>query len=1278
MKPNTSIFFLFFSLFFLLCGGVEAAELTFSWLPNSESSLAGYKIHYGTTSRNYTSVIDIENPDPVNGRIQATVDGLEEGTTYYFAATAYDENGVESDYSTEISHTVDDPAITPEPEGTANFSWLPNNEESLAGYKIHYGTASRTYTEIIDIGNPDPVDGRIHGSVSDLTEGTTYYFAATAYDQDGTESDYSAEIVYTVPGEEPAPIPTASDVAVSGDEDGVITGSFSVTNESGLALQYAVTDSPDHGTLSVQDATGQFTYHPAPDYAGTDLFQYTAANENGTSNTATVTITVQAVNDAPAASATSVTTDEDTPLSGQLSATDPEGDSLQFILVGQPGHGTLTLGQDGAFTYTPAHDYNGPDSFTFKVNDGSIDSETAAVSITVQGINDLPVAQDGSFTVQEDGVLNDHLSATDSDNDTLTYQISTQAGHGTVTIGNDGSFSYTPAHDYNGPDQFTFLAKDGQGSSSPATVSISVKAVNDPPTAGSSSFTTSEDTALQGQVTASDPDGDSLTCTVLTAPRNGTVNLGGNGTFTYQPKQDSNGSDSFVFQVRDPAGATASATVNMTITPVNDTPAASGQDIVLEKRDEPYSGQLTGNDPDGDAITFALAASPQKGSLTLNTDGTFTYTPQEDAEGTDSFTFTVSDGSLQSAPATVNIELPEADADFRFEVSEIEVGSDWQSIAFAEPFTNPVVLARVTSINDPEPGVIRMRNVTSTGLEIRFQEWDSEDGSHAPETVTLMVVEQGSFKLEDGTGLEAACLPVSGASEFIPVTFQTGLAKTPVLLTAVETANEEDTVTTRVRRVSSSGFELRMQEQEANPAEHGEEQVCYLAWEPSAGILGSMRYEAALTDDSITHLSARVEYDSAFAENPLVLAAMQSFDGGDTARLRSDASSVTALHIHVAEEQSHDAETVHTTEQAGYLAFSPYDPDADPDNDGLSTGEEEQTYHTHPGLADTDQDGLNDGDELSYWQERGIAWDGDLDNDGLINILDRDADGDGTGDNAEITAGFDPADPDSRPGLPIMEGGMVEVDSDWVHIDFETSFTNPVLIARQATKNDDDPCVVRVRNLTGTGFDLRIQEYDYLDGSHVTEQVHYLVMEQGHYSLSDGTQIEAGRIQTSATGSFVPHSFSEAFSDTPVVITGVTTTNEEEAVTTRLRNIAGTGFELTMQEQEVNSQVHAAETVAYIAMSVASGSEANMRYEALRSDDTLTHAVTSLPRQQDFSQVPLTFCAMQSSDGMDTSRLRVVDMSTDAVSLTVQEEQSRDSETWHTTERAGCIALETF
>jgi len=1270
--------FFFFSILILLGNGVEAAQLTFSWIPNNESSLAGYKIHYGTASRNYTNVIDAGNPDPIDGRIQATVDGLEEGTTYYFAATAYDQEGNESEYSTEISHTIDDPVITPTPTGTANFSWLPNSESSLAGYKIHYGTASRNYSEVIDIGNPAPVDGRINGSVTGLNEGTTYYFAATAYDQEGNESDYSTEIVYTVPGENTNSVPTANDVVLSGDEDSSITGSFSVEDESGQSLDYTITNGPGHGTLSVEDDTGQFTYRPAPDFFGNDAFSYTAANTTGTSNTATVSITITPVNDAPVARVTSLTTEEDHQVSGQLTATDVDSNTLSFSLSGQAAHGSVSLGEDGAFTYVPVTNYNGSDSFTFTVSDGNLDSDPTTVSITVTAVNDLPVAQGGTFTLQEDALLNGRLSGTDPDGDNLTYQVASQAGHGTATISSDGSFSYAPNADYAGTDQFTFLVSDGQGNSSPATVSITIQAVNDAPTAQGGRFTTNEDTPLQGQVVASDIDGDSLTYSVITAPQKGTLSFGSNGSFTYQPSQDQNGADSFTFQVRDPAGATASATISLDITPVNDTPVASSQDIVLEELSEPINGQLSGSDPDGDQLSFTVATSPRQGNLVLQTDGTFTYTAGEGAEGTDSFTFTVSDGLLQSSPATVNIELPETSTEFQIEINEIEVGSDWQAVSFANPFTHPVVLARVTSINDSEPGVIRMRHLTTSGVEIRFQEWDSLDGSHAPETVALMIVEQGSFKLDDDSGVETACLPISGAASFTPITFQNALAKTPVVVTSIITASEADAVTTRIRSVTASGFELSMQEQEANPAEHGEEQVCYLAWEPSSGMLGSMRYEAVLTDDSITDKTATIAYESTFAETPLVLAAMQTSDGSDTARLRYAAESVTDLSLYVAEEQSRDTETSHTTEQAGYLAFSPYDPDADPDKDGLSTGEEEQTYHTHPGLTDTDGDGLNDGDELSYWQEREIAWDSDLDNDGLINLLDQDSDGDGTTDNAEITADSDPADPDSTPGLPPIEGGVLEINHNWVHVDFDTTFKDPVLMVRQVSKNGNDPCLVRIRNLTGTGFDLRIQEYDYLDGSHVMEQVHYLVMEQGHYSLADGTPVEAGHFTTSATGLFVQHAFSTHFDATPVVITNVLTSNGEETVTSRVRNITGNGFELTMQEQEANDGTHAEESIAYIAMGLGSGSTEGMRYEALLSDDILTHATATLTRTQDFEQVPLTFCAMQSADGMDTARLRVVNMTPSSLDVIIQEEQSNDSETWHTTEQGGCISLEPF
>ena len=1069
-----------------------AAQATFSWLPNSETNLAGYKIYYGISSRNYTNVIDIGLPDPTNGRIQATVDNLTAGETYYFAATAYDSNGLESDYSAEINHTIENAVIEPQPSGQADFSWLPNSEPNLTGYKIYYGTASRTYTNILDIGLPDPVDGRIHGTVTALTPGETYYFAATAYDSTGAESDYSDEIVYTVVSSPSAALPVTADSAVSGFEDTPITGVLDVSNPSGLPLQYAVTTNPAHGTLTVEDATGQFTFHPQPDFNGLDSFSFTAANDNGVSNSATVTITVQPVNDPPTAVNTSITTSEDSIINGSLNATDIDGDTLSYALVDLPGNGTVTINTNGTFTYTPSGNTNGTDTFTFKAGDGTTDSNTATVSMTINAVNDVPIADNQSIS------------------------------------------------------------------------------------------------------------------------------------------------------------------------------AVAGSTI---------SGLLTGADPDGDNLTFAMTAAATQGDVTINIDGTFTYTARQDAAGSDSFTFTANDGVSNSTPATVTIAITENTIGFQFELHELQVDSSWQSLSYDSPFTNPVVIARASSFTDSETGVVRVKNITGAGMELRFQEWDSLDDQHPPETITVMVVEAGSFTLDDGTMIEAGCFSASGASGFSAHSFQLSMSTPPVVMTAVDTMNETDAVTTRIRNITTDGFEFMMREQEINAAAHAEETACYLAWEPSTGSLGNMQYEVAVTGDTITDNAYPISYGSRFIELPIILAAMQTTDGGDTAVLRINTGTIEGMNVRVSEEQSRDSETAHTTERGGYIAIANFNPAGDPDGDALVTADEENIYNTHPGVADTDHDGIDDGAEIAYWQDHGNSWDNDIDNDGLINILDPDADNDGMVDGSEIAAGFDPADPASVPTFPIMEGGEVDLDSSWLHVDFSGTFSKPVIIARLAGKNNSEPCVVRIDNVSSTGFDLRLQEYGYLDGIHSIEQVSYLVMEAGHYTMADGTQIEAGTFSTNATSSYDGRVFSRTFSQTPVVITSVSSTNEADTVTARIRKIDGNGFECRLQEQESNTRSHLTESLAYIAWEPSNGSENGLRYEVGRSADTVTHTPTTLNYTTGFSGKPLLYTDMQTTDGGDTSSLRTLSNEAATLQVQVEEEQSRDTEIAHTTEVAGFIAI---
>src|SRR4029434_1090530 len=156
---------------------------------------------------------------------------------------------------------------------------------------------------------------------------------------------------------------------------------------------------------------------------------------------------------------------------------DVDGDALSALLVSQPTHGSLTWNSDGGFSYVPAANYNGPDSFTYKANDGQADSGIATVSITITGVNDAPVAVDDSYTTPEDTTLNvtaPGVLANDSDvdGDTLSAILVSQPTHGSLTLNGNGSFSYTPAAYYNGPDSFTYKANDGQADSGIATVSI--------------------------------------------------------------------------------------------------------------------------------------------------------------------------------------------------------------------------------------------------------------------------------------------------------------------------------------------------------------------------------------------------------------------------------------------------------------------------------------------------------------------------------------------------------------------------------------------------------------------------------------------------------------------------------------------------------------------------------------------------------------------------------------------------------------------------------------
>ncbi|MFM7097610.1 MAG: tandem-95 repeat protein, partial [Gemmataceae bacterium] len=206
------------------------------------------------------------------------------------------------------------------------------------------------------------------------------------------------------------------------------------------------------------------------------------------SNLATKQVSVTPVNDTPMGMSDSYTTPEDTvlnvPVPGVLgNDTDVDGDPLTSILVSGPSHGLLSFNADGSFNYTPNANYNGPDSFTYKANDGSLDSAPILVSLTITPVNDPPVNNPSvaadSYSTPEDTVLNVPVPGvlgndTDVDGDPLTSILVSGPSHGLLIFNSDGSFSYTPNLNYNGPDSFTYKANDGALDSAPILVSITV------------------------------------------------------------------------------------------------------------------------------------------------------------------------------------------------------------------------------------------------------------------------------------------------------------------------------------------------------------------------------------------------------------------------------------------------------------------------------------------------------------------------------------------------------------------------------------------------------------------------------------------------------------------------------------------------------------------------------------------------------------------------------------------------------------------------------------
>lgn len=353
--------------------------------------------------------------------------------------------------------------------------------------------------------------------------------------------------------------PVAGPTSYTIDEDSVLTFSESqvLLNASDVegdvelvGIRY---DGPD-GIFTVND-DGTCSFAPNENFNGQVQLDVTIRDEDGAEVDTVINVNVLPINDAPVSGDLAYSVDEDGAITlsqEQLlsQASDIEGDDLTASDLTVDGNATVTANDDGSFTITPDADFNGDIDIQFNITDGT-DTIQATADLTVNPVNDLPVPQDQQFSVEEDGTLQftdaDLLAgATDIDGDNLTVDgISYTGSDGVLTDHGDGTYTFAPNENFNGDVSFSFGVSDGT-ETVPANVDVSVTPVNDPPVAGSTSYTVDEDNAItisdeQLLANSSDVEGAVSIDSVTYSGTDGVFQDNGDGTYTFMPNENFSG-----------------------------------------------------------------------------------------------------------------------------------------------------------------------------------------------------------------------------------------------------------------------------------------------------------------------------------------------------------------------------------------------------------------------------------------------------------------------------------------------------------------------------------------------------------------------------------------------------------------------------------------------------------------------------------------------------------------------------------------------------------------
>ncbi|MGI3067640.1 tandem-95 repeat protein [Vibrio alginolyticus] len=657
-------------------------------------------------------ILTFTDADLLTGATDVEGDNLTvEGVTYTGADGVLTDNGdgtysfaPNENFNGDVNFTFDVSDGTDTVTANIDVTVTPENDPPVAGstsYTVHEDNSITISDEQL-LANSSDIEGDVaissvsysgNDGVLEINGDGTYTFSpnenfngevsldVVVVDEDGATDSTTAGI--TVLEVNDSPIAGATSYSVNEDEVIIFTEEQLLAQSSdveGDVSLESVSYSGSDGILTAND-DGTYSFAPNENFNGGVSLDVVVADEDGATATTNANIDVLPVNDAPVSGDLAYSVDEDGSITlsqEQLlaQASDVEGDALTASNLVVDGDATVTANDDGSFTITPDANFNGDIDITFDINDGS-DTIVATADLKVNPVNDLPQPEDQAFTIGEDGVLlftdEDLLDgATDVEGDNLTVEGVTYTGaDGVLTDNGDGTYSFAPNENFNGDVNFTFDVSDGTDTTS-ANIDVSVTPENDPPVAGSTSYTVHEDNSItisdeQLLANSSDIEGDVDISSVTYSGNDGVFQDNGDGTYTFSPNENFNGEVSLDVVVVDEEGATDSTTAGITVLEVNDPPIAGStsysvnEDEVIIFTEEQLLAQSS--DVEGDVSLESVSYSGSDGILTANDDGTYSFAPNENFNGGVSLDVVVADEDGATATTNANIDvLPVNDA----------------------------------------------------------------------------------------------------------------------------------------------------------------------------------------------------------------------------------------------------------------------------------------------------------------------------------------------------------------------------------------------------------------------------------------------------------------------------------------------------------------------------------------------------------------------------------------------------------------------------------------